>query len=164
MKPNLGYKNPAARKSGNFLPVYFCFLVFGILIGFNKPEFQLIPFSISVILALVLGFLMINSLILIFNSGNQGLKAQTENQFARESVSQGMLLMVPFTVLAALAQLILGWDTVMAFVSAAIMTAAASAGTEAMKRGAKGMKNVLLPSFLAFVVSTGWMLFIGLLP
>lgn len=164
MKTQLGYKNPALGSSGSFLPIYMCFTVFGILIGFNKAEFKIISLLMSVAISLVIGLLMVRILLLILNSGNPALKKETGNQFARESVSQGMIFVVPFTVLAVLAQVVLGWDTVMAFVSAAVMTAAASAGTEAMKRGARGIKNVILPSLLAFVVSTGWMLIVGLLP
>jgi len=44
------------------------------------------------------------------------------------------------------------------------MTAAATAGTEVMKNGAAGIKNVMIPSFLAFVLSTGWMMLVGILP
>lgn len=161
MKTRLGYKDPKESGSGSYLPVFLCFIVFGVLIAFNKPEFRIVSLLVSVLISLVFAFLMVGVLVLVFNSGN---RQETGNGFAREAVSQGMLFMVPFTVLAVLAQVILGWDAVMAFVSAAVMTAAASAGTEAMKRGAKGIKNVLLPSAVAFLVSTCWMMIIGLLP
>jgi hypothetical protein len=49
----------------------------------------------------------------------------------------------------------------MAFASAGITTAAAVVGTEVMKKGAKGIKNVIIPSLLAFLISTGWMLLIA---
>ena len=52
----------------------------------------------------------------------------------------------------------------MPFASTAIMTAAATAGTEAMKKGAQGAKNVMIPSMIAFLISTGWMLLVGILP
>jgi hypothetical protein len=100
---------------------------------------------------------------MLFNRGNQALYAEN-NQFAQEAVGTGMLFMIPFTVLAILAQLLLGWNAVMPFASAAIMTASATAGTEVMKKGAQGIKNILIPSFLAFVFSTGWMMLAGILP
>jgi hypothetical protein len=100
---------------------------------------------------------------MLLNAGNADLR-QTSSQFAREAVSTGMLFMIPFTALAVLARFVLGWEAVMPFASAAIMTAAATAGTEVMKKGAQGIKNVLIPSVLAFVLSTGWMMLAGILP
>jgi len=44
------------------------------------------------------------------------------------------------------------------------MTAGASAGMEVMKAGAQGLKNVILPTFLSFIISTSWMILVGLLP
>lgn len=170
MEMNLGYKNASMqnsspkKKSGTFLPVYLCFMVFGILISLNKSEFRIAYLFLSILVALFLGLAVIQLLIFIFNSGNKVLRQQTGGGFAREAVSNGMFYMIPFTILAALAQLILGWDTVMSFASAAIMTAAASSGIEVMKAGAQGIKNVLLPSVIAFMVSTVWMLLVGILP
>jgi len=74
------------------------------------------------------------------------------------------LFMIPFTVLAVLAQFVLGWNGIMPFASAAIMTAAATAGTEVVKKGAQGMKNVMIPTLVALVLSTAWMLLVGILP
>ena len=81
-----------------------------------------------------------------------------------EAVGSGMLFMIPFTVLAILAMVVLGWNAIMPFASAAVTTAAATAGTEAMKKGAQGIKNVLIPTVAAMVVSTVWMLLVGILP
>ena len=72
--------------------------------------------------------------------------------------------MIPFTILAVLALVALGWNTIMPFASTAIMTAAATAGTEVMKKGAQGVKNMMIPSLVAFLLSTSWMLLVGILP
>jgi hypothetical protein len=101
---------------------------------------------------------------MLFEVGNPALRQSEKSQFAREAVAAGMLFVIPFTVLAVLAQLALGWNAVMPFASAAVMTAAATTGTEVMKRGAQGIKNMLLPSGLALVLSTGWMLLVAILP
>ena len=69
-----------------------------------------------------------------------------------------------FTILAVLALVVLGWNTIMPFASTAIMTAAATAGTEVMKKGAQGVKNMMIPSLVAFLLSTSWMLLVGILP
>ncbi len=162
MKP--GYAEGSERKPTLLWPVYICFLVFGLLIPFTKPDLQAATFLLSVLLSLAVGLLMVKLLILLFNLANPQLRRDNAGQFAREAVGAGMLFMIPFAVLAALAQLALGWNAVMPFASAAVMTSVATAGTEVMKRGAQGVKNVLIPSVAAFLFSTVWMMLIQLLP
>lgn len=164
METKLGYANTAGPKTSSLWLVYICFMVFGLLIPFSKPELKVTTILLSVLLALIVGLLAVNLLITVLNSSNPALRVDSGRQFAREAVGSGMLFMIPFTVLAALAQLGLGWDAVMPFASAAVMTSAATAGTEAMKKGAQGAKNVMIPSAIAFLLSTGWMLLVGLLP
>lgn len=163
MEMRLGYAEGAGPDGVKFWPVYLCFVIFGIMIPFTKPEFKILTLLFSLLISLVVGFLAVNLLIAAFKSGNAALR-EANGQFAREAVKNGMLFMIPFTVLAILAQFILGWNAVMPFASAAIMTAAATAGTEVMKKGAQGIKNVMIPSVLAFVLSTGWMMLTGILP
>lgn len=117
----------------------------------------------SLIIALVIGFIAINLLVMIFNGNNASLR-QTNVGFAREAVGTGMLFMIPFTVLAVLALVILGWNAIMPFAASAITTAAATAGSEVMKKGAQGIKNVMIPSVLAMVLSTVWMMLSGIIP
>jgi hypothetical protein len=164
MDMNLGYAQPPGRKKTALWPAYLCFMVLGLLLPFSRPDFEIITLIASFFLALVIGLLAVRLLILWFNNGNKELRLESGGQFSREAVGSGMLFMIPFTVLAVLAQLLLNWDAVMPFASAAIMTAAATAGAEVMKKGARGMKNVLIPSGLAFLLSTGWMLLVALLP
>lgn len=159
----LGYAGGAGPGGVKLWPVYLCFIIFGLIIPFSKEEWKITTLLLSLFIALLVGFLAVNLLIAAFNSGNTALR-QANGQFAREAVGNGMLFMIPFTVLAVLAQFVLGWDAVMPFASAAIMTAAATAGTEVMKKGARGAKNVMIPSGLAFVLSTGWMMLVGILP
>ena len=164
MEMKLGYVNTPVREKTPFWPAYLCFAVLGLLIPFSKSDVQAVALLLSVLLALAVGLLFVKLLIILLNSGNPALRAETAGRFAPETVSAGLLFMIPFTVLAGLAQVFLNWAAVMPFASAAIMTAAATAGTEVMEKGARGIKNVLIPSGLAFVFSTGWMLLVGLLP
>ncbi|NPV91273.1 MAG: hypothetical protein HPY50_10940 [Firmicutes bacterium] len=164
MGMNLGYAQPPGREKTALWPSYLCFLVLGVLVPFSRPDFKILTLGLSALAALIIGLLTVKLLIAIFNLGNPTLRVETAGQFSREAVGSGMLFMIPFTVLAALAQLLLNWNAVMPFASAAIMTAAATAGSEAMKKGAQGMKNVMVPSGLAFILSTGWMMLIGFLP
>ena len=117
----------------------------------------------SVIIAIVVGLLAVNLLIMAFNSGNADLR-KADTGFAREAVGTGMLFMIPFTALAIMALAILGWNAVMPFASAAITTGAATAGTEAMRKGAQGVKNVMIPTLVAIVLSTAWMMLTAIIP
>lgn len=163
METRLGYAEGAGPDGVKLWPAYLCFIIFGILMPFSKPEFKFTTLLLSLIIAIAVGFMAVNILIMAFNSGNADLR-QTDGGFAREAVGSGMLFMIPFTVLAILAMVVLGWNAVMPFASAAVTTAAATAGTEAMKKGAQGIKNVLIPTVAAMVVSTVWMLLVGILP
>ena len=163
METRLGYAEGTGPDGVKVWPAYLCFIIFGILMPFSKPEFKFTTLLLSLIIALAVGFMAVNILIMAFNSGNAALR-QTDGGFAREAVGSGMLFMIPFTVLAILAMAVLGWNAVMPFASAAVTTAAATAGTEAMKRGAQGIKNVLIPTAAAMVISTVWMLLAGILP
>lgn len=164
MEMKLDQAAGSGRKAVTMWPVYLCFIVFGLMIPFTKPDFQIVTFVYSVLLSLAVGLLTVKLLVLLFNRANPNLHQEAAGQFAGEAVGAGMLFMVPFTVLAVLAQFVLGWNAVMPFASAAIMTSAATAGTEVMKKGARGIKNVMIPSVVAFLLSTGWMLLIALLP
>lgn len=159
----LGYAGGARPEGVELWPAYLCFIIFGILMPFSRPEFKLTTLIYSLIVAIAVGLLAVNLLIIAFNSGNAALR-QANGGFAREAVGTGMLFMIPFTVLAILALAVLGWNAVMPFASSAITTGAATAGTEAMKRGAQGMKNVMIPTLVAMVLSTAWMMLTGILP
>ncbi|MDD2585025.1 MAG: hypothetical protein PHT79_01685 [Syntrophomonadaceae bacterium] len=163
MDTRLGYAEGAGLNGVKLWPAYLCFIIFGILMPFSRPEFKFTTLIYSLIVAIVVGLLAVNLLIIAFNSGNVALR-QADGGFAREAVGTGMLFMIPFTVLAILALAILGWNAMMPFASAAITTAAATSGTEAMKRGAQGLKNVMIPTLVAMVLSTVWMMLTGILP
>lgn len=163
MDDKLGYVGKAGGDKVQFWPIYLCFIFFGVTIPFSKAQFTFTTFLLSLLISIIIGFITVYVLVMLFQASNAQL-AQTNSLFAKEAVADGMLFMVPFAVLAALAQFILGWDAVMPFASAAIMTACATAGAEVLKKGAQGAKNVMIPSFIAFVISTGWMMLVGILP
>lgn len=167
MEMRLGYKDGAV-KSGTggrvrLWPVYLCFIILGATVPFAKPEVKATTVLVSMLAAALIAALAINLLVMLFNASNRAL-LEEDSQFAREAVGTGMLFMIPFTVLAVLAQFVMGWNGIMPFASAAIMTAAATAGTEVVKKGAQGMKNVMIPTLVALVLSTAWMLLVGILP
>lgn len=143
---------------------YICFVIFGVLISLSKTDFRWSNLFIMVMLSFVIGITEVNLLILFLNLVNKKERKEKGSHYIAEAVGMGMLFMIPFTVLAILAQFLLGWSTIMPFASAAITTSSATAGTEVMKKGGKGMKNVLIPSALAMIFSTIWMFGCALIP
>ena len=98
-------------------------------------------------------FLFIKLMIYIFLKINKDIFFDDKIMIPYEAVKNGMMFMIPFTILAVLASIILGWDSIMPFASAAIMNASSAAGIELSKNGAKGFKNIILPgAFSAFLL------------
>lgn len=161
---NLGYKNNSSLKKINYIESYLCFFTFGFLVGISKEEFNIISLFSSIIFSLIFALLFIKLMIYIFLKINKDIFFDDKIMIPYEAVKNGMMFMIPFTILAVLASIILGWDSIMPFASAAIMNASSAAGIELSKNGAKGFKNIILPTLLSFIFSTGWMLVISILP
>ncbi len=68
------------------------------------------------------------------------------------------IVMLPFAVLAALAQLGLGWQVTQAFVVAALGAGAAAIGAVAVSRGAGKLLTAIVGGLWALAVGAGWML------
>ncbi len=160
----MGYRKADDQESVYFIPAYLCFIIFGILVALNKPAIIMSTVIISILAAFLFSILVIYLLTLAFKLANPNLLTEGDGQVIKRAINTGMSFMIPFTVLAVLADVVLGWDAVMPFASAAIMTAGASAGMEVMKAGVQGIKNVILPTFLSFIISTSWMILVGFLP
>ncbi|HEY5556503.1 hypothetical protein [Acetobacterium sp.] len=157
-------ENDNSRKKIFIWPFYFCFLIFGILSALGKQEITLLNFSLSIVLSMVVGLLIVNFLILLLRAFNKNLINKSGTVFAKEAVGKGMAFMIPFTVLAMLVFFVLDWNVIMPFASAAITTSAANAGTEVIKKGGNGLKNMIIPTALAMFLSTVWMLLLAFLP
>lgn len=160
MKRKLKQSGSSAN-GGGFILIYLCFITFGLLSSMGRPDTDILNLAFPVVISLAVGILAVKLLTAVLNSGNESLRKDNPD-FAKETVRHGMMFIIPFTALALLAKVGLGWNAVMPFASSAIMTAATTAGTEAMKKGAKGKKYILIPSFLAFVLSTIWMMSINI--
>lgn len=79
------------------------------------------------------------------------------------AVWRGFLMIVPFAVLAAVADLVLDWHAVQAFTAAAIMTSCAAAGVELTRLGGTALVNGLLSTLVGMAISGGWMMLVALL-
>ncbi|MDO8690321.1 MAG: hypothetical protein Q7R39_10000 [Dehalococcoidia bacterium] len=78
------------------------------------------------------------------------------------AIGAGFLMLFPFTILSAFAELYLGWNAVQAFAAAGIMTGAALAGMELGKLGGGRLAGAILPSLGGLVLSGLWMLITSL--
>jgi len=141
-----------------------CFALFGALnFLHNGPAFSVFNIVLGIIAGLIFGFLSLGFMSTLLLVANGDLRRQYGSGFAMQAVSRGMLFMIPFAVLAVLAEVVLNWPAAMVFTSAGIMTAGASVGVEIGRLGKSGAKNFILPSIAAFLTSTLWMVMTGLL-
>ncbi len=154
----------ATTKQYNFKLPYMIFLIFGLISADQSKHPTAVRYLLGALLALVLAWVMIKVLTMVVNGVNKKLRQEKGPGFGKAMVSRGLFFMIPFVVLALLTKYVLGWNAVMTFASAAITTAAATTGMEAMKEGAQGAKNVIIPAIIGSAASTVWMLLITLLP
>jgi hypothetical protein len=73
-----------------------------------------------------------------------------------EVVARGYLIVIPFTLLALLADLAFGWNAATAFIQAAIMTAGAAVGVELSRRGEPKLRYMIICMAGAFAFSIIW--------
>jgi len=78
---------------------------------------------------------------------------------AWDAVARGFLTVIPFTVLALLADLAFGWNAATAFMQAAIMTSGAAVGAEVMRRSGQKLTYMIVPMAGAFAFSIAWIAF-----
>jgi hypothetical protein len=76
----------------------------------------------------------------------------------QEAASNGLLLILPFAVLALVAELLLGWNASQTFSSAGLMTACGAVGVEVSRRGGGRLRSMLVPTGIAFAMATAWMI------
>jgi uncharacterized membrane protein (UPF0136 family) len=75
-----------------------------------------------------------------------------------EAASTGLLLLLPFAVLALVAELILGWNASQTFSSAGLMTACGAVGVEVSRRGGGTLRSMLVPTAIAVALAAAWMI------
>lgn len=78
------------------------------------------------------------------------------------AVDDAFVLLLPYAVLAALAEGVLGWSAVQAFASAGLMGAAGLAGAGPVALGGRPLPNLLLAALLGALASAAWMTLAGL--
>jgi ABC-type multidrug transport system permease subunit len=76
----LGYAGGAGSDGVKIWPAYLCFIIFGVLVPFSRPEYKFTTVLYSLVIAIVVGLLAVNLLILAFNSGNTALRMSVRGQ------------------------------------------------------------------------------------
>ena len=76
----------------------------------------------------------------------------------QEAAANGLLLLLPFAVLALVAELLLGWNASQTFSSAGLMTACGAVGVEVSRRGGGQLRSMLVPTAIAFATAAVWMI------
>ncbi|HOO25192.1 MAG TPA: hypothetical protein PKW24_01110 [Clostridiales bacterium] len=158
-----GFTKAELKENAKYWISYLSFLSFGLVVPFTKSKLSALTFIVSIVLALLLAFLTPFLSTLLLTLLNRPLK-EVDALFAYTAVADGMLFMLPFAIMALTARFALGWGAVMPFASTGLTTAMATAGAELAGKGGKGFLNMMIPSLLALVFSTVWILLCGLLP
>lgn len=71
------------------------------------------------------------------------------------AAGQGMVLLLSFAVLAAFAELVLGWSAVQAFAAAGLMGSAAAASAATVRLGAPPLRAAVLAGLWSLALSAG---------
>lgn len=138
------------------LIILICFGLLGELtflhIG-NGTDFILFGAAAGIALA-VLSKNLISLLLFAFQD-----KARPRLDFreVKAAVARGLLIITPFTVVAVIAELVLGWNAVQAFTSAGLLTASAAGGMEMAKVSGPRVLSLALGSAGAFALMIAWM-------
>ena len=94
----------------------------------------------------------------LLSAGNPGLRATYGETVIDAAVAGGFLMLLPFAVLALLAELLLQWEAVQAFMATGLMTAAALTGSELSALGGRPIYNAVMPALLMAALAAGWMI------
>lgn len=134
------------------------FMVFGIL-AFSNPMDKYNPYNIAfgAITGLFFGCLFRFFLVRLLSVLNAQLRKNSGRKAIPTAVSRGMLFVFPFSIMALFSYYYLRWFMTSGFLSAGIMSAAASASIEIGKLKEKQeIKNMLVTSLLAAAFSVLW--------
>jgi hypothetical protein len=133
----------------------FCFAILAWLNGrhIGGGAGQVALYSLLAFL-LALAFLAgIGGLILV---ADPPLRKSSGYPSALDAVGRGFLIILPFTLLAILAEFIFKWGATQAFTQAGIMTAGAAVGMEVMRRSGQKIRYMIIPMVGAIAFSMAW--------
>jgi len=117
--------------------------------------------ALVVLAGLIFGFASALFLRIVLAVCNVGQPRDDGSSIGR-AASDGALVLLPFTVLALLAELLLGWNATQAFASAAIMASSAAIGASAGRLGGRRWASSIGLSLAGVLLSASWMVFCAL--
>ena len=104
----------------------------------------------------IAGILLLVPLRLMLYLANPGVRKEHGYAGIRRAVGAGYLVMVPFAVLALVAQLFFGWNALTSFAMAGMMAGSGAAGMEVSRLGGKPLRNVIIGVLHGFGLSMVW--------
>lgn len=161
MKEKIIQKTPLDYNQGKGLRSLvrrLCFMVIGICALINPLDlFDFYNIGFGILCGLLFG-----GLFRMFLKGFLGLlngrfKKEKGKDVIRYAVDNGMLFLVPFTLMLAIAVFYLGWSMTVPFISAGIMAVGTASAIEIGKiQGKQKIKNTLAASGISFAFSFLW--------
>ncbi len=109
-----------------------------------------------------IGELGLALLLLLLTLANRAWCAQHPAGAMTGAVARGAAWVLPFLVLAFAADLVLGWQAVMSFGVAGLMSLPAGVSSELGRLGSRRAANMLLPALFALLIAAGWLLWANL--
>jgi hypothetical protein len=114
------------------------------------------------ILGLIIALACLAGLAALLLAVNPPLRQGPGYMCAWDIVARGFLTVIPFTLLAMLADLAFGWNAATAFIQAAIMTSGAAVGVEVMRRSGQKILHMIAPMAGAFTFAIIWIAYSAL--
>lgn len=141
----------------NLVLVLACIATLGWLTARHLPLSAFWSFAISFGL-MGMGLVWLGVLTGIVHVMNPEIARTHGKTAALVPVATGMLMIVPFTALALVAELSLGWSATQAFAAAGLMTGAGAVGMEIGRLGPRKLLNSLVPAGGGMLFVAVWML------
>ena len=132
------------NQGGSSIPALLCLATLAGLAAYRANP-SLKPVAAATIGGLATAWLclwLFGRLLYIFNGS---VRQKYGWKGVRQAVGRNFLLLIPYTVLALLADRVLGWNATLTFASAGIMTCGSAVGAELMGMGGGKVANMLLP-------------------
>ena len=158
MDQNQGQSQSIARRILASLLVVVCFAVLAWLNGrvVGDGAGQVAIYTVMGLVLALLGVAAITGLNLAADAaalGSWGYGA------VWGAVVRGFLVVLPFTVMALLAQLAYDWPAAQAFIQASIMTGGAAAGADLMRQAGRKTRYLVVSTIVAFIFAGVWVVF-----
>ncbi len=142
----------SAVRSLPWAPRIVPLLCFALLGGLTARRGDTATAITATALSLLTGWLALVVLGWLLAASSKGMGLRE----ARRAVTRGFLLLIPFTLLALVADLGLGWDSAGAFACAGIMTSSTAVGAEMAGGGGRGPASVVLTLLFGTALSALW--------